>query len=60
MNTQKLIKSVLSLQNKGYSNVASQLTDLFGRKHSYLRISLTEKCNLRCRFSKIKLIIGYK
>lgn len=24
------------------------LTDTFGRKHSYLRISLTEKCNLRC------------
>jgi len=24
------------------------LTDNFGRRHSYLRISLTEKCNLRC------------
>lgn len=24
------------------------LTDSFGRQHSYLRISLTEKCNLRC------------
>ncbi|KAI9202639.1 uncharacterized protein BJ171DRAFT_512795 [Polychytrium aggregatum] len=24
------------------------LTDTFGRKHTYLRISLTEKCNLRC------------
>jgi cyclic pyranopterin phosphate synthase len=24
------------------------LTDTFGRFHSYLRISLTEKCNLRC------------
>lgn len=24
------------------------LTDSFGRKHEYLRISLTEKCNLRC------------
>ncbi|KAM9777961.1 LOW QUALITY PROTEIN: uncharacterized protein map7a [Neosynchiropus ocellatus] len=24
------------------------LTDSFGRRHSYLRISLTEKCNLRC------------
>lgn len=24
------------------------LTDSFGRKHDYLRISLTEKCNLRC------------
>ncbi|XP_029387099.1 molybdenum cofactor biosynthesis protein 1 isoform X2 [Mus pahari] len=26
------------------------LTDSFGRQHSYLRISLTEKCNLRCRY----------
>ena len=24
------------------------LTDTFGRHHNYLRISLTEKCNLRC------------
>ena len=26
------------------------LTDTFGRKHSYLRISLTERCNLRCLY----------
>ena len=26
------------------------LTDSFGRKHSYLRISLTERCNLRCSY----------
>jgi len=26
------------------------LTDTFGRKHSYLRISLTERCNLRCQY----------
>jgi len=25
-----------------------QLTDTFGRKHDYLRISLTDACNLRC------------
>jgi cyclic pyranopterin phosphate synthase len=25
-----------------------QLTDKFGRKHEYLRISLTDACNLRC------------
>ena len=24
------------------------LTDSFGRCHDYLRLSLTEKCNLRC------------
>ncbi|CAE6502618.1 unnamed protein product [Rhizoctonia solani] len=26
------------------------LLDSFGRKHDYLRISLTERCNLRCRY----------
>lgn len=26
------------------------LTDSFGRQHTYLRISLTEKCNLRCQY----------
>ena len=26
------------------------LTDSFGRAHSYLRISLTERCNLRCQY----------
>ncbi len=26
------------------------LTDGFGRKHNYLRISLLEKCNLRCTY----------
>uniref|UniRef100_A0A3P8WKA4 GTP 3',8-cyclase n=1 Tax=Cynoglossus semilaevis TaxID=244447 RepID=A0A3P8WKA4_CYNSE len=26
------------------------LTDSFGRRHDYLRISLTEKCNLRCQY----------
>ncbi|MCM4155962.1 GTP 3',8-cyclase MoaA [Gramella sp. AN32] len=26
------------------------LTDSFGRKHNYLRISLIEKCNLRCAY----------
>ena len=26
------------------------LTDTHGRHHSYLRISLTEKCNLRCLY----------
>jgi molybdenum cofactor biosynthesis protein A len=28
--------------------VMAQLVDKFGRTHNYLRISLTEKCNLRC------------
>lgn len=29
---------------------ASPLTDSFGRRHTYLRISLTERCNLRCTY----------
>ena len=28
----------------------STLTDTFGRQHTYLRISLTERCNLRCLY----------
>ncbi|XP_030571366.1 molybdenum cofactor biosynthesis protein 1 isoform X2 [Drosophila novamexicana] len=28
----------------------SPLTDSFGRHHTYLRISLTERCNLRCEY----------
>ncbi len=27
---------------------STHIVDSFGRKHNYLRISLTEKCNLRC------------
>ena len=29
---------------------AKLLEDTFGRKHNYLRISLTERCNLRCSY----------
>lgn len=28
----------------------ARLTDKFGREHDYLRISLTERCNLRCTY----------
>lgn len=28
--------------------MGQQLTDKFGRKHDYLRISVTDRCNLRC------------
>lgn len=30
--------------------VSSVLTDTHGRKHDYLRISITERCNLRCTY----------
>lgn len=33
--------------NKTSSNI-TPILDKFGRKHDYLRISLTERCNLRC------------
>src|SRR5437868_6931622 len=29
---------------------AQGLLDRFGRSHTYLRISVTERCNLRCRY----------
>ncbi|KAL0464367.1 UNVERIFIED_CONTAM: GTP 3',8-cyclase, mitochondrial [Sesamum latifolium] len=30
--------------------VSDMLVDTFGRLHTYLRISLTERCNLRCQY----------
>ena len=33
-----------------FKRFSSSLTDSFNRKHTYLRISLTEKCNLRCTY----------
>ncbi len=30
--------------------MSSLLTDSFGRRHTYLRIGLTERCNLRCTY----------
>uniref|UniRef100_A0A1B0B9B2 Molybdenum cofactor biosynthesis protein 1 n=1 Tax=Glossina palpalis gambiensis TaxID=67801 RepID=A0A1B0B9B2_9MUSC len=32
------------------TSAASPLTDKHGRAHTYLRISLTERCNLRCKY----------
>ena len=31
-------------------NLSTSLVDLHKRRHNYLRISLTEKCNLRCHY----------
>jgi cyclic pyranopterin phosphate synthase len=28
----------------------SMLTDRFGRRHTYLRVSVTDRCNLRCQY----------
>ncbi len=32
------------------SKTQNKLIDTFGREHSYLRISITERCNLRCKY----------
>ncbi|XP_052105869.1 molybdenum cofactor biosynthesis protein 1-like isoform X1 [Mytilus californianus] len=32
------------------ADISPNLTDKFGRHHTYLRISLTERCNLRCQY----------
>ena len=36
-------------QEVGGDQQGTALTDGFGRRHTYLRISLTERCNLRCK-----------
>ncbi|XP_074587466.1 GTP 3',8-cyclase, mitochondrial-like [Curcuma longa] len=33
-----------------YNPLSDMLVDSFGRFHNYLRISLTERCNLRCQY----------
>ncbi|XP_057373524.1 uncharacterized protein LOC130694458 [Daphnia carinata] len=37
-------------ENKKILPFSSFLTDSYGRQHNYLRISLTERCNLRCQY----------
>uniref|UniRef100_A0A8C0GW27 Molybdenum cofactor biosynthesis protein 1 n=1 Tax=Chelonoidis abingdonii TaxID=106734 RepID=A0A8C0GW27_CHEAB len=48
-------KELPSTRRKGFltehaAPFSAFLTDSFGRRHNYLRISLTEKCNLRCQY----------
>ena len=33
-----------------FSSACQNFKDSFGRQHNYLRISLTERCNLRCEY----------
>ena len=33
-----------------FKNMNNILNDNFGRMHNYLRISVTDKCNLRCKY----------
>ncbi|XP_050438739.1 molybdenum cofactor biosynthesis protein 1 isoform X2 [Adelges cooleyi] len=39
-----------SMSTTKSSHLMNVLTDSFGRKHNYLRVSLTERCNLRCEY----------
>ncbi|RWS23406.1 molybdenum cofactor biosynthesis protein 1-like protein, partial [Leptotrombidium deliense] len=44
------VNLMLAKNWRHYSYSAKQeLFDTFGRKHDYLRVSITEKCNLRCK-----------
>jgi uncharacterized radical SAM superfamily Fe-S cluster-containing enzyme len=49
-----MTESTTSMTNRSQTNTSIVrkpspiLTDKFGRSHTYLRISLTERCNLRC------------
>lgn len=44
-----LVKDKAKDKEKG-DPVSDMLIDGFGRMHNYLRISLTERCNLRCQY----------
>eukprot|EP00045_Choanoeca_perplexa_P007850 m.72252 g.72252 ORF g.72252 m.72252 type:complete len:549 (-) comp14246_c0_seq1:44-1690(-) len=46
----RLMLSPSRLVLRYQSTVAPALIDTFQRKHDYLRISLTERCNLRCQY----------
>ena len=47
-----LLRSPIQHGQRNYMQVppAEILTDAFGRRHTYLRISVTERCNLRCHY----------
>ncbi|KAK3800991.1 hypothetical protein RRG08_001238 [Elysia crispata] len=47
INLKKRVQEKVATFDRPFSEF---LTDKFGRQHTYLRISLTEKCNLRCQY----------
>mmetsp|Transcript_139627 Transcript_139627/g.446780 ORF Transcript_139627/g.446780 Transcript_139627/m.446780 type:complete len:432 (-) Transcript_139627:77-1372(-) len=49
LGSQELLDQRLSAQHKSV-DIDPSLVDTFGRKHRYLRLSLTDKCNLRCSY----------
>ncbi|KAG7669642.1 putative GTP 3',8-cyclase, mitochondrial [Nannochloris sp. 'desiccata'] len=52
LSWQEVVQKARAVQAAGLLSepTSSVLTDTFGRRHTYLRISLTEKCNLRCLY----------
>ena len=49
-NKRERAKVLIQEKDEANPGVSEYLTDTFGRQHSYLRISLTERCNLRCQY----------
>lgn len=47
--TQQMSNAFVNSSSSSSSFFSTALSDSFGRKHNYLRISLTERCNLRCK-----------
>uniref|UniRef100_A0A1A9WE98 Molybdenum cofactor biosynthesis protein 1 n=1 Tax=Glossina brevipalpis TaxID=37001 RepID=A0A1A9WE98_9MUSC len=47
---QPIDKKLSKIMPSEITSAASPLTDKHGRVHTYLRISLTERCNLRCKY----------
>lgn len=51
MSWEEVVAKARAAQAAGFLEPReSVLTDTFGRRHTYLRISLTERCNLRCLY----------
>ncbi|XP_066252075.1 molybdenum cofactor biosynthesis protein 1 [Euwallacea similis] len=50
LNSSIRLISTVPLQKQVPIPAENSLTDTFGRHHTYLRISLTERCNLRCQY----------
>ncbi|MCO5604466.1 hypothetical protein L7F22_058632 [Adiantum nelumboides] len=50
LSRREAVRTRLIQQDRTVPAPSPVLTDRFNRQHTYLRISLTEKCNLRCRY----------
>jgi GTP 3',8-cyclase len=50
VNENGVERSLSVLNNPQYTSMNPPITDAFGRIHTYLRISLTDRCNLRCNY----------